>query len=210
MGVTGVRRLQLIRSSGPNMDFSGLTNLTSLTVQRGAHLTLAPSLLPPSLRVLELQGLSGLTLHHKTFSSTPLIVNLNIIACRLSTLHEDTFSNLSILKNLSLHGNQLKELPNTLLAGTPLLESLNLAKNKLVTLPSGFLDNQLNLRSLYLGQNQLSSLPENLLAGKKMFKTLLIDNNGVEKCQNGKRRCSYGYDLKHRRLTASSVNARFV
>ena len=147
-GVTGVRRLMLVRSSGSRLDLGNLSNLTSLQVERGPALSLpSKDLLPlTSLRHLSLRGLKGLTLEPTSFSSLPKLTNLVVTRCRLSSLHPLQFKELPGLHNLSLHDNLLNSLHPGILDGAPNLQMVDLSRNRLSSLPVGLLEVHQDLR----------------------------------------------------------------
>ena len=214
-GVTGVRRLMLVRSSGERMDFGNLTNVTSLQIERGPALSLLSKELLPlsSLRHLSLQGLKSLTLEPTSFTSLPKLTNLVVTRCRLSSLHPNQFDLLPGLHNLSLHDNLLTNLHPGILDGAPNLQMVDLSRNRLTSLPDGLLEVHQDLRSescafqrlqkiqnmhfrfLYLRQNLLERLPDDLLAGKRHLSILSLDDNGKAECPGGRRRCSYRWKI---------------
>jgi len=197
-GVTGVRRLMLVRSSGERMNFGNLTNLTSLQVERGPALSLSSKDLLPlsSLRHLSLQGLKSLTIEPTSFTCLPKLTNLVVTRCRLSSLHPNQFDQMPNLHNLSLHDNLLTSLHPGILDGAPNLQMVDLSRNRLTSLPDGLLELHQDLRFLYLRQNLLESLPDGLLAGKRHFSFLSLDDNGKAECPGGRRRCNYSSRIR--------------
>lgn len=118
--------------------FSGLDQLTSLTLKKNA-LTSLSAFMGCDLPALERVDLSDNVL----------------IEFKLEVLKGSPK-----LKSLVVSNNALKALPEKFGSSWPLLEVVNLGFNRLEALPRDFLETNTRLRQVFLQQNGLKALPE--------------------------------------------------
>ncbi len=90
------------------------------------------------------------------------------------------FANLSSLVQVELIANRLSALPEDLFRKTYNLKTAFLNRNKLVSLPASiFRDNQ-NLELLDLSYNRLTDLNDNVFQGLEKLATLHLQNNRID------------------------------
>ncbi|XP_066565307.1 carboxypeptidase N subunit 2 [Amia ocellicauda] len=147
----------------PQDVFSKLVVLEELNLRGNLIKELAPGLLPPQLKILNLEHnhLSELTCG--VFSHLPHLTHLHLDRNKILTASEDVFQNLTKLKHLSLSENQIISLPKTIFHSLENLTKLYLHKNNLTSLDVEIFQNLYNLENLRLSHNQLSTIPEALL-----------------------------------------------
>ena len=148
-------------------DFSGLTSLEYLYLDRNSLTTLPDSIFSrlSSLKDLNLRGNSLTILPQDIFSGLTSLEYLGLGGNSLTTLPEDPFSGLTSLEDLGLGGNSLTTLPEDIFSGLTSLEYLELGGNSLITLPQDIFSGLTSLRHLNLRGNILTTLPEDIFSG---------------------------------------------
>ncbi|XP_051025287.1 podocan-like protein 1 [Acomys russatus] len=157
--LSGLRTLDLhsnlISSEGlPDEAFESLTQLENFYVAHN-KLSVAPQLLPRSLRVADLAANEVVEIFPLTFGEKPALRSVYLHNNRLSNtgLPSNAFHGSEAITTLSLSSNQLSYLPPSLPAS---LERLHLQHNLISKVPRDALSLQTQLRELYLQHNQLT------------------------------------------------------
>ena len=145
------------------VDFSGLTGLTSL------NLSTDSSLSNPNL----ISVLDG-----AFFSDLGSLQTLNVANNLVTSPPDDTFNALTALTSLDLSSNRITSLPEIILSRLGKLASLNVSNNQLTSVPT-LLEGSSALTALDLSGNQLTSLPENFFNGVGILSSLNLLQSGL-------------------------------
>ena len=137
-------------------DFSGLTELTSLTVNAQRGLTALPS---------------------DVFSGLTKLETFDLRNNKLASLPPAVFSGLVELDDLALNGNALTSLPAELFSGLTALTKLRLNHNVLTSLPADVFSGLTSLELLHLSNNDLTSLPDGVFTGLTGLTEFTLGNN---------------------------------
>ncbi len=159
-------------------DFSGLTNLTSLTLS-GLRLVSLPSDLFRNLNKLQTLNLNNNSLtdlHQGLFDGLNELKIIRLDNNSLMALDDSgLFNDLVNLEQIILTNNSLNSLAQNLFNGLIKLKILDLSNNSLTTLDNAGLFNELSsLTELRLGRNPLTSLHENLFNGLEALEDLFL------------------------------------
>ena len=148
-------------------DFSGLTALTTLEMERWSDI-----ILPEGIFDALLTSLERLSLYNSKFTAIPNAVLgltslkiLNMGYHRIASIPAGAFDQLTQLNTLILDGdayaNTFTSLPDGVFDNLTSLTRLDLAQNKITSLPDGVFDHLTSLERLNLARNNLlSSLPD--------------------------------------------------
>ena len=146
-------------------DFSGLTTLTNLEMERWGGVSL-PDGIFEGLNALERVSLygSGLTSIPNSVLGLTSLKSLNIGYHGITSIPAGVFDQLTQLNTLILdaaaYGNTFTSLPDGVFDKLTLLTYLNLDQNKITSLPDGVFDQLTSLESLSMDRiHSLSSLP---------------------------------------------------
>ena len=145
------------------VDFSGLTGLTSLNLSTDSSLSN-----PNLIRVLD----------GAFFSDLGSLQTLNVANNLVTSPPDDTFNALTALTSLDLSSNRITSLPEIILSRLGKLASLNVSNNQLTSVPT-LLEGSSALTALDLSGNQLTSLPENFFNGVGILSSLNLLQSGL-------------------------------
>ena len=98
------------------------------------------------------------TLTENMFAGTPLLRELGMVHCGVTTIHSGAFNALNYIENIHIYYNRITELASGVFSGLHSLKYLSLAKNKISTIESGTFQGLSALESLWLGDNLLTTL----------------------------------------------------
>ena len=141
-------------------DFSGLTTLTNLQMERWRGVSLPDGIFDglTSLKKISLYS-TGLTSIPDAVLGLTSLTELNLGFTGV-ILQNGVFDNLTQLTSLDLSGNNFTSLPSGVFDQLTSLTYLNLEYNDLTSLPDGVFDNLTSLTRLNLAGLELTSLPD--------------------------------------------------
>ena len=177
----------------PKIDFSKLTNLKKIIINKTIHFEIESLKLKqlndiirlPNLTYLKICGLKKIDTHPFIDGDLPkieeLIINdLVTTNSFFSPQFFPTINKLVTLKSLELINNGIRNFPN--LDKCIHLEIINLSKNKLGRhndIPEDHIKNLTKLKELNLSYNHLRILPDNI-GNLVNLKKLIVNNNMIE------------------------------
>ncbi|XP_069460479.1 podocan-like protein 1 [Ambystoma mexicanum] len=139
----------------PNEEFRLLESLQYIYLANN-KLTVAPRLLPSTLRIADLAANLLTWIYPLTLGQKPSLRSVYLHNNQLTNegLPSDAFNGSDSINTLILSNNKLSQVPANL---PPSLIRLHLQNNQIFKIPSGTLSRQPELRELYLQNNNLSN-----------------------------------------------------
>ena len=162
-------------------DFSGLSNLQYLTLDRNAITNIEPGAFSglSNLQTLLLRTNPIVSIQPGAFNGLSNLKELYLSSNHIRRLEPSVFSDLSNLRHLNLYDNAITSLESGDFNGLSNLQRLYLSHNAITSLESGDFNGLSNLQRLYLRYNALTSLESDGFSGLGDLRHLRLSYNAI-------------------------------